>query len=244
MDRFCQSPFDGPAVFANAHSQCPAFQVVLCGPFRQQFGFSVERQVAITASIVRLRFVGRPSTVPRLVVPVVIDAFDADAVSLRFRPHVGEERLEGHSPAVADRDSATTVSVVGWVAGVAASLNHGLPGLVLRRVGPAVSLRGSAGSFTLKATATLSVTFHEIRGLHNSLGSASASTEPSGSAAGARRDSNSGQAAEHFAGQVFEAAASAGSIAFSHEDAPNIGLVRTARQLQLLVAVRHFTSAA
>lgn len=96
------------------------------------------------ASILRLLRLRGPSAIFRLVVPVVVDAIDAQ-IQARLVAHIRDEVLEVMAPSIADRNS--TSSVIGEVCNVriGASVDHGVPGAVLtpiRRSSEAISSTG------------------------------------------------------------------------------------------------------
>ena len=77
------------------------------------------------ASIDSLLGSGRPSAVPGLVIPIIVDPVKGHV--LGTRPHVAQEALEG-SPPFTDDDSPAAVTRVRSVPGVVDAPEHGHPG--------------------------------------------------------------------------------------------------------------------
>ena len=78
-----------------------------------------------------LLFLGRPTTIVRRVVPVVVDAIKR--CSFWARPHVGEEVRIGVPPAVAHGDASATVVAKVMVCWRVAAAKHSLPDAVVGR---------------------------------------------------------------------------------------------------------------
>lgn len=203
------------------------------GPRRDALGFTVEGQVPVVAAVASLPLLSGPDAVSRLVIAVVILAFDADAVPIRFRPHVGEKRLEGSTPAFADYDSAPTVSVVCGIVGVGAATDYVRPRLVLSGLTLTVGRTSENSSFTREATATLRHSLGEVAAAELSCRPAFAAAEPSRLATLAPDILQHGQASELLSGQVFHTGRESNRIRVRHERSPESGLPRTATQLQL-----------
>lgn len=90
-----------------------------------------------SGSSVALLFTARcPSTILGTVRSVVVDSVQGPVVWPV--PHIGVESRERLFPRGTDGNSASTIVVKERVFGVCASLHHGVPGLILRRVRHAV----------------------------------------------------------------------------------------------------------
>src|SRR5579859_11850 len=96
---------------------------------------------SVAALVLALFARGGPTAVAWLVVPVVVDPINGP--TSRAFAHVGEKVLE-RVPALAHRDPATAVVVVGDVAGISAPIKHVFPRPVSGRITQAVpGVRGS-----------------------------------------------------------------------------------------------------
>lgn len=84
------------------------------------------------AAVLGLSLGSGPADIPRLVMPVSIDAIEC--VAFRPRADIGQELLEARSPRRADANAAATVVLPAWRGGEFAAADHAAPGSVFRRV--------------------------------------------------------------------------------------------------------------
>lgn len=115
---------------------------------------------------------GRPAAVTRLVVAVVVNT--VDRASAWTFSHIRQEVQEVGAPAIADRDSSSTVVAVRSVSTVVAPAVHRAPGGVGTRLRPAVlvrtgllaGVRGELGSrFVAVRAAKTGTTVNELAGV-------------------------------------------------------------------------------
>lgn len=93
--------------------------------------FSINRDIPIAAHVSGLLDKGCPTAVPRLIVPVIIDAINGVALG-RSLPHIREKVLKAIKPTVANLDtSVDVVSMIGSIR-VGATPSHFYPSTVSR----------------------------------------------------------------------------------------------------------------
>lgn len=115
----------------------PALTTTGCGDVGVSFA-ELMSPLAMRHKLIGLRLIApllktcRPSAVPWLVVPIVIDAVDR-VLGRRLPSHVGKEVEIRVEPTLADRDASASVAVVHPVARIQAALFHAYPRQVLRR---------------------------------------------------------------------------------------------------------------
>lgn len=104
------------------------------------------------AGVPHLIVMSGPSAIPRRIATIVVLSLYG-IVKTRPRPHVGQEVLKRISPAITHLNSATAIVLVSSTIGIGASLNHAIPGIVLRRM--ASTLGGSMPSEPKRRKLTL-----------------------------------------------------------------------------------------
>jgi hypothetical protein len=242
MNRFSQSTFDRPPKEANSLCHSCAVQSVFLGPLRQQFGFAPECQIAIATTIVCLFRWRGPNTIPRIVVPVVVNPFDR-MCARGLRAHVFKKCLKGRSPTIADRNPSTAVPVIRRVVVVAAPLEHLLPRTVFRRLCLAMRRESLDELFSLEAPTTPGSASGESTACNVLDGSTRTLAPPIGGGTSVSEAFEYSPPRKLSPGQVFEGRGATGRIVRSHDGTPDTRLVRTAGQVQL-AGRSHFTQTA
>lgn len=110
------------------------------GGFRQYWSF-----------ISRLLLGCRPTTIPRLIVPVIIDAVDTISRPWPW-PHIFQKIAEGRKPSFTKPDPSAAVIDVGGRVRIQAALPDVLPGTVLR--GPAQDGNATTRPFVMHVART------------------------------------------------------------------------------------------
>ncbi len=128
-----QRAFIRPPEALHPNMQGPLSNPDDVGPIRQYPGFAVERQGSVLASVATLFCGGRPSAIPRLVIPIVADPLKG-VLGSRLRPHVGIECGEVVDPPFADGNPAAAVVVECRIVRDEAPALHLAPGGVFRRM--------------------------------------------------------------------------------------------------------------
>lgn len=82
--------------------------------------------VCVSALVPRLLARGRPLAIARLVIAVVVDAFDR-VIRGRLSPHVAFELFNVVEPRITDTNAATAIIFITDVFCVSAALAHGMP---------------------------------------------------------------------------------------------------------------------
>lgn len=143
-----------------------------------------------------------PSDVAGFVVPVDVDAIKA--VPRRGSlAHVFEERREAVSPAVADRDSASSVVRPARHIRIGAPRNHAGPYPIHPRSGHSVGHHGGRAFLSIEASARLGMSGTQICEVNRVFNAAIATTSPDGAATSVASDSRNGdQSTEPLPGRV------------------------------------------
>jgi hypothetical protein len=149
--RLGQDAINGPPEADSILDETAVDPKSVC-PFRHTERFVVVGQKRLAPAIARLLLSCRPSAVVRLVVAVVVDAFDLVFFG-RSLPHVGKECLE-RLPAVAHPDASALVVPVSRSTKCLASVEHRPPGFVCRGPMHPVCLAAAGRCFTIETTAT------------------------------------------------------------------------------------------
>ncbi len=110
------------------------------GPFGQTERFSAESDVVVLSGVAVLLGTGSPTTIPRLVIAVVVREAVQAVFRRRARPQVGQEGSKVVPPSVAKLDPPPAVSTVSPVPGIATPPY---------RVGPRVVFRGATVAVSL-----------------------------------------------------------------------------------------------
>lgn len=229
--------FDRPAINHDATIKREIRDSDFDCPVRQQLRLPVECQVATASAIAGLLFLGGPNAIARFIVSVIIHTFDAVARRWPW-PHIFKECPERISPAFADSDSSSTVTVVGEAVGVVAAIKNSLPHQIFSRRRLAVGRVPCNEFFTLD-TAAAFLSSHEPIGFCDSLTSALTAAQPSRWLPS--HIEQHGQTTEWFPGQIFHAGRDSDRIGRSHDRSPITGVARMARQHQL-PGRSHFTT--
>lgn len=132
LHRRFQSRVDMPSLVDSRIDQTRA-EPGSCSPLRNRERFAFARVQAIVPTVVALFLRRGPSTIRRLVVSVVIDAFKP--IAFGPRTHVLAECLKGIAPSVTDFDSSASVAVKMFVVWVQATLADGFPDAIKARGG-------------------------------------------------------------------------------------------------------------
>ena len=176
MSRRAEGALYRPAA-TKAGTQGGTVYVESLSPLRQAMRFAPECDQPVRAGIPGLFLLGRPSAVLRLIVSVIINAVNA-MLGRRPRAHVGEERLERISPALADADTAMAVPLVRRVVGVITAAFHPCPRAVLW-TRPATRRMTVAGAHvSVEASTTAAHACLEALVEDKSLGAAGTAAEP------------------------------------------------------------------
>lgn len=128
QDSFGQCDFDRKALGMDSVTERALGDVEVRGYFRNCPQKTAHCETGISAAWAAVRPLlnrGRPSAVGRLVVAVIITTING--LSGRLHSHVGEEVLEGFSPAFTDRDPTPPIVGEAAVAGIVAASLHSLP---------------------------------------------------------------------------------------------------------------------
>jgi hypothetical protein len=80
-----------------------------------------------TGAVANLLRTSRPSTIPRLIVAVIVYAVDL-MLGRWLCAHISKEGFKRVSPAVANCDATPAISLPSVVIGIATALNHSIPG--------------------------------------------------------------------------------------------------------------------
>lgn len=175
-----QRPLGCPTV-AKSRPERAIWQAKLSRPFRDAERSAFEGNVTIATRVLRLLSTRGPAAVSRLVVPVVIDAFQCAATWCRS--HVLNEIQARRAPAVANRDASAAPHSKSCSVRVVAAPLHLLPSTSFCRFVKAVLNPGRS----LQTTATLRVSTAKTLRIHQVLVSARAPATPNGSLANSSR---------------------------------------------------------
>lgn len=178
-----QRRLDGPTLPQSTKDRLAADADDI-GPSCQRLRFPSEGQGPVPTNVPALLFRGRPSAIPRFVVPVVVDPLDRMSTR-RARAHIGQERVEAQ-PARINCDATSTVSRPCGVRGHGAAMEHGSPGPVLRASRPAVC-DGLLAQLLVPAPTRPRLAAPEIRGRHRVRRPAITAAQPADVRFGARR---------------------------------------------------------
>ena len=149
---FSQDPPDRPPEIdpvLNLPERHPAF---FC-PSRDTLRCPVKREYSIGSSIPRLFRTGRPPTILRGVVALVVNSFKLVGFRRTFS-HVLQEPLKRLSPTNTNRDATASVPWIANVAGRLASANHRSPALVRDRFCHSVRCTSLDSGSTSETSAT------------------------------------------------------------------------------------------
>jgi hypothetical protein len=166
-------------------------------PLNNCFGLSIVRQKAACPSVSSLFSPCRPSAVSRLVVPVVVDAFDC-VLGSWLRSHVCKKGLKRVNPAITNLDSATAVKRKGLVFRIQDTRFHRAVANVFRRAAKAVRFLSFPAQFRRKAATAFCSQSPQLISTDNTICPTFTPAVPPNAAA-ARQDC---QPAERHAGQV------------------------------------------
>lgn len=196
-------------------------------------GFAVVRQQSVLSCVASLLYAGGPAAICRFIASAVVNTINRVAVAWAW-PHIFVKGFKRRPP-FAHRDATSPVTVIGWVSDIAATLAHRFPNAVFRC--PAKSVRGVRGDdgIPLEASATPRRATANIASLNSANGTALAHANPLGVAAVALPCvSQHGPSSECLPGQVVDAGWNRDRIFSSHDSILITGVVRMARQVQLL----------
>lgn len=186
---FGQGSLDTPSANVDA---CPNKTTVYSKPLapcRHWQGLATESQQSVGACVSILFLASSPSAIAGLVVAVIVDAVNR-VLGRRSRPHVRNKILEP-VPSLADLDSSGSVVWVVFAISVLASLNHGCPDFVGRRVRRSVSCTSCPRKRSFEATAAFGVPVLDRRKPYFALVAAVASAKPDGIPSASRRSVDS-----------------------------------------------------
>src|SRR3990167_6582633 len=96
--------------------------VVDSRPLSQMFYFSINADRLVLYCVGTLFQAGCPSAITRLVITVIVDAFER-MIGRWFRPHVGY-KISEFLPPFTDANTTTTVAVIAVVFWIPATLPH------------------------------------------------------------------------------------------------------------------------
>lgn len=96
-----------------------------------------------------LLFSCRPTTIARLVIPVVINPINRKMA--RSAAHVSDKVVERVPPPITDLYSSCAIIVVGVAFRIVASLNHAVPNIEFSGVGEAMGRAGFFSSLNMEA---------------------------------------------------------------------------------------------
>lgn len=151
LNRRRQGAFNRPAGF-EAHTQGQVGQSKRSSPLRHGLLDALKLKDVITASVVRLFRDGRPTYVPRFVMPVVVRMAIKAVLSRWARPDVAEEGSKGVTPLVADANPAPAVAFVALILRVVTALPHVRPRTVLSAARHAVRSRAKSTGLRIQAS--------------------------------------------------------------------------------------------
>ncbi len=160
-------------------SHCRVGETESSTPFGNRQALAVELNNSARPTVLCLFVSGCPTAVARLIVAVVVDAFNG-VLGRRHVAHVGEKVLKGCCPAGANLDPPATVDFEMRASRIRASLNNALPAAEFG--GLALSMRGD--SIPVKASARFSTPGFEVVAGNNLDVSALAAAIPSRLAGG------------------------------------------------------------
>ena len=98
-------------------------------PFLLRLRLAPERDQRVVSAVAMLLAPRRPATIPRFIVPVVVDPVDR-MIRARSTAHIREERRERRTPALTDGNTSPAVTVEPIALWIQASLLQRLPGPV------------------------------------------------------------------------------------------------------------------
>jgi hypothetical protein len=110
----------------------------------------------------------RPNAILRRIVTIIVDSFDSH-FWCRPGAHIVKKEVEGTTPAVADLNSSTTVTLVGWILRIFAPAYHRTPSTVFDRPAAVMSYVSDPSQFDIKTSARACVTAPKC-GLIDNLG--------------------------------------------------------------------------
>lgn len=136
-DGCCEHSLDRPAC-AKAAIQNRYRHTGFASPIRQGKCFALVRQKLVRPLVSCLFFPSRPTAVPRLIITVVINAFNGVTAG-RAIPHILEKVAKRLPPSVTHAYSALPIMFMGAAVGIVAPLDHvdphsveGVPALTVR----------------------------------------------------------------------------------------------------------------
>jgi hypothetical protein len=128
LDRLSENPVYGPTLPQSSKDRVLVNAKSL-RPFSDTQGYSAVRKQTVGSLVAVLLLVGCPAAVSGSVVPTVV--YPVDRMTCAWpAPHVIKECFKG-KPSLAHRDSPATVEAICLGFWISASLDHGVPSLIL-----------------------------------------------------------------------------------------------------------------
>ncbi len=135
--RCCESVIGDPAVPVKAIPQCLVCDAEFTRPFREALSSAIETKVTSVASIAGLLRLRSPTAIFWIITKIIVDPVNRVFVG-RTKPHVYKEGDKAIPP-FADSDPPSAVIGVDVGCRAVASLSHGVPCNILRRMDLPVS---------------------------------------------------------------------------------------------------------
>lgn len=127
-----QCSLDRPSTIVESLSDRPRVNTCLLTPFSNRFGFAIQCQKAIAASIATLLFWSRPAAIVGFIALIVIYAVYRSIRKWDW-PHISQKVLKTVYPTIAHPDAASAPVGKRWGVNVIASLLHSQPSAIFRR---------------------------------------------------------------------------------------------------------------
>ncbi len=228
-NRLSQCSLRSPS-FLNTLGERRIWNAKLFCPCGKWFRGALKRQHTSSSFVAGLFRPGGPITVPRFIVAIVIDAFNA-VLSGRTWPHVFYECFIRISPLVAYRNATPTIMTITWRIGIVTAIFHTRPRDVSWGASLTVGDMPSSSTIPTEASTATSVAYLQLPTQRCFLGTAVAFAKPLRLAMLIETSIlNYQQSSKPLPSQIFDTKRNCDRISFSHDRTPFTGLVRTARR--------------
>lgn len=191
MDGLGKGFFRAPVTVDDSVEQGVIAHMNFPSPHTDRLCFAIKGEQTSDLPVVALLFRRRPSTIIRLVMAVVVNAFNRHAI--RPFAHVSKKILKGSAPSFADANAARAISSIVLIPLVIASSLQAVPTDVRRIVGHTVADAGTAAISPGLLRSTQIVAFNRL------VSAAVALAQPDGVAALHPNESQNDQSPETLA---------------------------------------------
>ncbi len=196
-----QRPFHRPFQLVDTATDFRGRDAGVPRPFGQRLRVAMQRQFARIPFVVALNQSRGPDAVIRAVRPIIVGAFD-HVLRRGSWPHVGIERGEVVSPAVAHRDASTAVIWITHTIRVMASLAHLTPHPVFGFTRPVMGVVTFARAVSVQASTRFHLAASQVLGGVRACVSTLTSAEPHPVVVSRSRGSDHGQSAKLLSEQL------------------------------------------